>query len=86
MPYGIGPWGWFPGQYVYPYWGWGRCRWFPWLPRWWWTGIYGPISPYYRPMTPPISKEEEVAMLEQEAKFLELELAQIKKRLEELKK
>ena len=22
------------------------CRFFPWLPRWWWTGIYGPISPY----------------------------------------
>ncbi|RLG56711.1 MAG: hypothetical protein DRN88_03855 [Candidatus Hydrothermarchaeota archaeon] len=22
------------------------CRFFPWLPRWWWTGIYGPITPY----------------------------------------
>ena len=36
--------------------GWGRgfgnpypfCRWFPWLPRWWWTGIYGPVTPYMR--------------------------------------
>lgn len=25
------------------------CRWFPWLPRWWWTGIYGPISPFGYP-------------------------------------
>lgn len=25
---------------------WGFCRWFPWLPRWWWTGMYGPINPY----------------------------------------
>ena len=24
----------------------GSCRWFPWLPRWWWTGMYGPITPY----------------------------------------
>ena len=30
--------------------GWGRgnpypfCRWFPWLPRWWWTGMYGPVQ------------------------------------------
>ena len=21
------------------------CRNFPWLPRWWWTGMYGPIAP-----------------------------------------
>jgi len=26
--------------------GFGSCRRFPWLPRWWWTGIYGPITPY----------------------------------------
>ncbi len=33
-----------------PYYGWpaygGRCFRFPWLPRWWWTGMYGPIDPY----------------------------------------
>ena len=44
MPFGMGPYGWM-GMYGYPYWGW-RCRWFPWLPRWWWTGIYGPITPF----------------------------------------
>jgi hypothetical protein len=81
MPYGIGPFGWF----MYPYWG--RCRWFPWLPRRWWTGIYGPITPYTAPYwMPPISKEDEIAMLEDEAKILEQELEFIRKRLEELKK
>ena len=24
----------------------GFCKGFPWLPRWWWTGMYGPITPY----------------------------------------
>ena len=24
----------------------GFCRWFQWLPRWWWTGMYGPITAY----------------------------------------
>ncbi len=35
-------------------WGFGRgmgnpypfCRFFPWLPRWWWSGLYGPMRPY----------------------------------------
>ena len=44
MPFGMGPFGWGMGMYGYPYWGW-RCRRFPWLPRWWWTGMYGPITP-----------------------------------------
>lgn len=34
--------------------GWGRgwsgnpyvCARFPWLPRWWWTGMYGPMTPF----------------------------------------
>jgi hypothetical protein len=21
------------------------CRWFPWMPRWWWTGMYGAMAP-----------------------------------------
>ncbi|OYT62440.1 hypothetical protein B6U81_00835 [Thermoplasmatales archaeon ex4484_30] len=50
MPRGRG-FGWFgyPGFMGY---GFGRgnpypfCRWFPWLPRWWWSGIYGPITPW----------------------------------------
>jgi len=83
LPYGMGPWGWFVGPYAYPYWGWGRCRWFPWLPRWWWTGMYGSIAPYW---APPISKEDEIAMLQDEAKALEQELETIRKRLEELRK
>jgi len=69
---------------VYPYgypWFWGRCRWFPWLPRWWWSGIYGPLTPYAA-----IPKEQETAMLENQAKLLEEALEQIRKRLEELKK
>ena len=85
MPYGMGPWGWFQGPYAYPYWGIGRCRWFPWLPRWWWTGMYGPVTPYYSPMAYSMSKEDEIAMLEEEAKFLEEELTRVKKRLDELK-
>lgn len=80
MPYGMGPWGWFAGPYGY--WGLGRCRWFPWLPRWWWTGIYGPVGPY---CPPAASKEQEMAMLEEEARLLEEGLAQIRRRLEELK-
>jgi len=75
-------------QYWHPYasWFW-RCRWFPWLPRWWWTGIHGPITPY---MLPPaytgITKEQEIAALEDQKKLLEEMLSQINKRLEELRK
>jgi len=51
------------------------------LPRWWWSGIYGSITPYAA-----IPKEQEIAMLESQAKWLEQTLEQIRKRLEELKK
>jgi len=40
-----GGYGW-PGN-PYPY-----CRYFPWLPRRWWSGIYGPISPWSAPLWP----------------------------------
>jgi hypothetical protein len=82
MPFGMGPYGWFVTPYAYLYW---RCRWLPWLPRWWWTGIYGPITwtPYGVPVLP---KEQEIAMLEDHAKFLEEQLVEIRKRIEELKK
>jgi len=46
MPWGFGRGGW---------WGWGRgnpypfCRWFPWLPRWWWAT---PYAPYYASTIP----------------------------------
>jgi hypothetical protein len=62
----------------YPY---GRCRWFPWLPRWWWTGLYGQLTPYAA-----IPKEQEKAMLEQQRKWIEETLALIKERLDEMKK
>ena len=49
--------------------------------------MYRPTVPYPMPYwMPPLSKEEEIAMLEDEAKMLEQELERIKKRLEELKK
>lgn len=84
--------------YGYPYWGgpqWGwrgRCRRFPWLPRWWWSGMYGPMSPYgavpYEAPhwgAPPMTKEQEIAMLGDEASALERELEEVKKRIQELK-
>lgn len=52
MPRGFGRgggwWGWGPyGGTAYPFGGWGGrgnpfgfCRWFPWLPRWWWATPY----------------------------------------------
>lgn len=49
--WGMGPgWGW--GMGPNPFWG---CRWFPWLPRWWWmypamqgTGLVPyRLYPYY---------------------------------------
>ncbi len=67
MPRGCGFRGaWFPGyygawlgwsSYYWPWLNWWRCRWFPWLPRWWWTGIYGPLTwtPYGPSITSPWS-------------------------------
>ena len=71
-----------------PYWGWGRCNRFPWLPRWWWSGMYGPMSPYGAPYwgTPSLTKEQEAEMLEDQAGALERELEEVKKRIQELKK
>ena len=57
------------------------CRWFPWLPRRWWTGIYGPISARAFSM----SKEQETTLLTEQMNFLKQEIDQIKKRLQELK-
>ena len=71
-----------------PYLGWGRCRRFPWLPRWWWSGMYGPMSPHGAPYwgAPSMTKEQEVEMLEDQAGALERELEEVKKRIQELKK
>ena len=53
-------------------WGWG------WHRRWW--------MPPYAWGWAPIPKEDEIAMLEEQARILERELESIRKRLEELKK
>jgi hypothetical protein len=93
MPRGRGFWGrgYWGSRFSYPYnryqtgyvgspfW---RCRWFPWLPRRWWTGMYGPSSPFN---TFNISKEQETVLLTEQMEFLKQEIDQIKKRLEELK-
>ena len=71
----------YPDEYPSLYWLPGRCRWFPWLPRWWWSGMYGPVTPYAT-----IPKEQEIAMLEDQARLLKQAIEQIKKRLDELKK
>jgi len=56
--------------------------WHPW--RWAWPR-YWPAVPYAWPW-PPIPKEQEIAMLEDQARMLERELDSIRSRLEELKK
>jgi hypothetical protein len=74
----------------------GRCRRFPWLPRWWWATPATPYAPpapapvpgYAPPVyaPPALTEEQELAMLESQAAMLGPQLEQIKKRLEELKK
>ncbi|MCD6521919.1 hypothetical protein J7K56_04045 [Candidatus Calescamantes bacterium] len=58
MPRGFGRGGWWYG------WGWRGnpypfCRWFPWLPRWWWAtpyaGYYASTIPYYAGWWTPAS-------------------------------
>jgi len=49
--------------------------------------MYGQITPSTAPYGAPLpSKEEEIAMLEEQAKLLEQETNLIKRRLEELRK
>ena len=57
-----------------------RCRLFPWLPRQWWSTFYWPSAPFLT-----ISKQQEIAILEYQAKLLEQTLDQIKKRLDAIK-
>ncbi len=77
-----------------------RCRWFPWLPRWWWTGMYGPVT--WTPYGPTIATqqtapssagtqdtralEQELAALEESKRQLEQEIESLKQRIEELKR
>jgi hypothetical protein len=64
-----------------------------WWPGFWFRPYYGyPYAPYGYPYGGygypygPMPKEQEVAMLEERAKYLEGELGTIRGRLEELKK
>ena len=80
----------------FPTWGRGNpypfCRFFPWLPRWWWSGMYGPVQwtpqgpvlasqvATMQPKAPtqPFSIEFKPQMRkEQEIQFLEQELKAI---------
>jgi hypothetical protein len=74
MPYGMGPWGWFWGiPYRYPPF---------WNPLW-----YGGMFPYgYGYPWGPMTKEDEMRMLEDQAKALQDQLEEVNKRLGELKK
>jgi hypothetical protein len=66
------------------YWFW-RYRWLPCFP--WWSSAYGPVAPYtLYPAYTPIPREQEIAMLEDQKRFLEEALNRINSRLEELKK
>jgi len=69
-----------------PY-GMGHGGWFCWPPRAHWMGFWHPgiHIPYWPPFY-PMSREEEEAMLAEQAEMLEDELQQIKARLKELKK
>jgi len=98
--YATGMPGWMRAGFGYPVFGRGNpfpfCRWFPWLPRWWWSGAYGPIE--WTPQGPvlasqttqPSAQQIPVAPMqfqpqmtkEQEIQYLEQEL----KALEEEKK
>ena len=86
--------GWYEGVDD-PYY-WGRCRRFPWLPRWWWAT---PATPYTSPAPAPVpgyappvyappalTEEQELAMLESQAAMLEGQLEQIRNRIEEMKR
>jgi hypothetical protein len=74
MPYGMGPWGWFWGiPYRYP------------------PFAYGGMFPYGYPYGygypgSPMTKEDEIRMLEDQAKLLQDQLEEVNKRLGELKK
>ena len=90
----------YPTPYAAAYpgnWFW-RCRWFPWLPRWWWTGIYGPVQ--WTPQGPVISQpsvpttpvqttdieylKQQKQALEQELKAIEDQLRYIEERIKQL--
>ena len=76
---GFGPWSHLP-PWERPGWKFGRGR--GWC---WWLFTNMPELEQY-PEQYPISKEEELRMLEEEARFLEEELKRIRKRIEEFRR
>jgi hypothetical protein len=60
----------------------------PWYPYWnpWGYGYPGYGMPPYGYPGAPMPKEQEIAMLEEQARALESELASVRGRLEELRK
>jgi hypothetical protein len=69
MPFGMGPAGWYAWPQI-AYW---MRQAYPWY-----------SMPYWFPF-PALTREEEMSYLQDQAKMMEEELAQVKKRLEELK-
>lgn len=57
--------------------GWGRCFWFPWLPRGWWA-----FPEYFEELSP----KEEKEILKEDLKALKEEMKAIEERLKELEK
>ncbi|MFX1453625.1 MAG: DUF5320 domain-containing protein [Promethearchaeota archaeon] len=91
----------FGRQFFFPGYGMGRglgpnpylnCRWFPWLPRWWWANpaysqylpqLQIPYSPTM-PITPTLDPTQEKQMLEAQINQLTQTIENIKQRLKEL--
>lgn len=84
MPFGMGPYGWFMLPYLmsqlgYPYYG-----------RY--PTVFPPTLPYLGSMVSypygasSISREEEAGMLEEQSRFLERQLSDVRQRIEELRK
>ena len=91
MYYATGMPGWM--RYNASYGNYWQCWRFPWLPRGWWTGIYGPVQ--WTSQGPQIVSDtqgmqaqlqEQARAIEQEIANLQNELAEIRKRIEELNK
>jgi hypothetical protein len=59
MYYVTGMPGWMRAGFGYPAFGrgnpFGFCRWFPWMPRWWWSGMYGPVE--WTPQGPVLASQ-----------------------------
>lgn len=78
MPYGFEPAGWSWGGHCHPYWH-HHCH--DYWHHWGWPTP----EPYRTPWQQP-TKDQELSMLKEEASLLEANLADVRKRLQELEK